>query len=143
MGRRQIFDHGDTVIYKKYSIYLSIQTTKIYLTYIFVHSSWLTAPKTLGISSVRRAMKGVFCYVSEVTFGKCIRMGAGCRGARRGIRGLEPVVPPFSLLGVGRGCVLNHLPVTNDFINYDCNEAIIKNPRDRIWNASRLVNMWK
>lgn len=29
MGRRQIFDHGDTVIYKKYSIYLSIQTTKI------------------------------------------------------------------------------------------------------------------
>ena len=48
--------------------------------YIFVlHSHfWNRAAKNLG-SSWEESNKGVFCYVNEVTFGPCLRMGVGCQ----------------------------------------------------------------
>ena len=53
---------------------------------VFVHISWFTALKTLGISC-DKSNKCVFCYDNEVTFGRSfgnLGMGPGCQGNQPG-----------------------------------------------------------
>ena len=60
--------------------YWVIHSFHIYL--VFLHNSWLTAPKTFD-TSCDKNNEGVLCYVNEVTFGKplgTLRIGAGCLG---------------------------------------------------------------
>lgn len=72
-----LFYKCDIVIYKKIYYVIVQMTTYIFL--IFIHISWLTHPKTLRISQVLRAEKGVFFYVNKVVFGKHLRMKARCQ----------------------------------------------------------------
>lgn len=57
------------------------------LVYVAFPGTHLTKPLEFP---VMRPIKVSFCYVNEVTFRKCLRVGAGCQGNQPLIRGSEP-----------------------------------------------------
>lgn len=79
-----IYYHCHIMIYKKYNLVIPMAKYISHIYLVFVHSSWLTTPKTLRISCdlVGREVCSIFCYVNEVIIGKHLgklRMEAGCQ----------------------------------------------------------------
>lgn len=111
--------------------------------FTFLHSFWLTIPKTLGIS-YDKGTKDVFCYVNEMAFGKPLdnlRMGGWF--ARRN----DQVIQMFEVSVLlpayeERGWILNQ-PMANDLVNRNFNGTSIKTQTDWVQRASRMVNTWR
>ena len=105
---------------KFYLCNIAIFRKNIYL--VFIHSSWIAAPKTLGISWVLRRMGQYLvswkCF-QEGTFGPHPRVRADCQRTSHVIKGLElsPLPLLHSELGEESDCGLNQLPVSSDVIN--------------------------
>ena len=66
------FEKSVMVLHLIRNKHLAFQMAKIYISHVFVHSSWLIAPQMTEIPKV--LITGVFWYIKEVTFWKHLRM---------------------------------------------------------------------
>ena len=108
----------DIVIYRK-NVYLVISMTK-YVAHIyldFIHSFWLIAPKTLGISWAIRAKYATSCSQFLKTLRRKWLLGGSWLPEEPTMLELSVPLPDFS--EGERGWRLNQLPMANDLVNYD------------------------